>query len=285
MNKLIILTGVSGAGKSTFAHVFEEKGYARVENVPEDVIPSFIESVKRGKDKSVSLMVAPQYAEEVILSAKKERDLKTKVIVLDCSSEELHARYRLTRHVHPLEATGIPLDECLADDKDHVMKVRKYADVYIDSTGLSSNQLRKIAHMITSDGEGHKMEVILTSFGYKYGVPQDAEVIFDTRIVPNPYWVKGLRDTTGLDKETIEFLDSQKETKEMMDNITSYLEYYLDKLEREGRNYVFIGIGCTGGQHRSVYFVEKLAERLSFRYNTEAIHRELHRFIKEPDAK
>lgn len=281
--QLVILTGPSGAGKSTIGHVFEEKDYRIIENIPPEVFPSLLSLIKSKKDQYPRVLIQASLADAVALNklAKADPSFKTIFVVLDCSRNELMSRFRLTRHVHPLEAKGLTLEQCIAHDEKLIAKIRPEADLYLDTTNLTSTDLRKKAFTVIDNGRTGKLSLIIASFGYKYGVPQDAEIVFDTRIVPNPFWIKGMQDKTGLDPEVIKFLDEQKECPELFAHMCDFLDYYLAHLEKEGRNYVFVYVGCSGGQHRSIYFAEKLYKHYKAKYSCAVHHRELSRYRKE----
>lgn len=282
MSKFVILTGVSGAGKSTISHAFEERNFQIVENIPYEVFPSFLKTIDQNplKFERVECVVRLDDAEKIIPLARQDPNLETQVIVLDCSVPELRSRYRLSRHIHPLEASGLTLEQAIAHDKATMASVRPLADLYIDTTGLQSTDLRKTVFCSLDSGKDTKMAVIFASFGYKYGIPQDAEIVLDTRIVPNPFWVKGLSNLTGLDKPVIDFLNAQPECPILFQHMCDYLDYYLPRLEKEGRSFVFVDIGCSGGQHRSVYFAERLYQRYKTQYLCTISHRELPRYVK-----
>jgi UPF0042 nucleotide-binding protein len=283
MSKFVILTGVSGAGKSTISHAFEERNFQIVENIPYEVFPSFLRTIDQNplKFEKVECVVRLDDAAKIIPLVRADKLLETQVIVLDCSVPELRSRYRLSRHIHPLEAAGMTLEQAITHDKKTMGQVRPLADLYIDTTGLQSNDLRKTVFTSLDAEKGTKMAVVFASFGYKYGIPQDAEIVLDTRIVPNPFWVKGLKELTGLDRPVIDFLDAQPECPILFQKMCDYLDYYLPRLEKEGRSFVFVDIGCSGGQHRSVYFAEKLYQRYKKQYLCSINHRELPRYTKK----
>ncbi len=283
MSKFVILTGVSGAGKSTISHAFEERDFQIVENIPYEVFPSFLKAIDQNplKFERVECVVRLDDAEKIIPLVRQDKNLESQVIVLDCSVPELRSRYRLSRHIHPLEASGLTLEQAIAHDKKVMETVRPLADLYIDTTGLQSSDLRKTVFSALDSESGTRMAVIFASFGYKYGIPQDAEIVLDTRIVPNPFWVKGLKTLTGLDQPVIDFLDAQPECPELFQKMCDYLDFYLPRLQKEGRSFVFVDIGCSGGQHRSVYFAEKLYQRYKKTYLCSINHRELPRYTSK----
>lgn len=279
MRKVFLLTGVSGAGKSTISHVFEEFGYRIIENAPNVVLPSLAEEIiKNDAYERTVLIVEIRHAAHAISILRQLPNLEVLVCALDCAAHELLTRYRLTRHIHPLQAKGLTLEECLEKDAADMKNVRPLADLYLDTTGLSVSELRRLAFAHLAPA-GDKMVVTFSSFGYKYGIPQDAELIFDCRNVPNPFWDPSLRSLTGLDKPVIDFLSAHKETEELFNRMTDYLDYFLPSANAGGRNYVNVDLGCSGGQHRSVYFAQALYEHYKAKYICFVSHREMKRYI------
>ena len=279
MRKVFLLTGVSGAGKSTISHVFEEFGYRIIENAPNVVLPALAEEIiKNDAYERTVLIVEIRHAAHAISILRQLPNLEVLVCVLDCSPHELLTRYRLTRHIHPLQAKGLSLEDCLEKDAFDMQNVRPLADLYLDTTGLSVSELRHIAFAHLAPA-GDKMVVTFSSFGYKYGIPQDAELIFDCRNVPNPFWDPKLRSLTGLDQPVIDFLKAHEETDELFKKMTDYLDYFLPSAKVGGRNYVNVDLGCSGGQHRSVYFAQALYEHYKGKYICFVSHREMKRYL------
>lgn len=276
---IILLSGVSGAGKSTISHVFEELGYRLIENVPNVVLPALCAEFESNPAYELTVIIVEiRHAKHAIEILRSFKGLKSHFVLLDCNKAELLTRYRLTRHVHPLQAKGYPLEECLQMDEQSMKEVRPLADVYVDTTGLSTNELRhfSLAHFGKA---GDKMVITFSSFGYKYGIPQDAEVIFDCRNVPNPFWVKELKTKTGLDPEVRQWLDNRPECDVLFTHMVNYLDYFLSSAHVDGRNYVNIDLGCSGGQHRSVYFAQRLYEHYKDQYLCFVSHREMSRYM------
>ena len=286
MVNFILLTGVSGAGKSTVCHAFEEKGYRIVENVPVAAVSAVLDSIVADENaygKTV-LIQTLDLAKETYHVVAARQNIQRQFMVLDCAHDELLARFRLTRHVHPLQSRGLSLEEALEEDAEAVALVRPLADLYIDTTGMEPQALREI-DMANIEGElGGNLVVRFTSFGYKFGVPRDAEIVFDCRNVPNPYWNKMLRPFTGLDKPIVDWLQDHKEVEEAFDSMVKYLTYFLEKARKDRRNYVSIDLGCSGGQHRSVYFAQRLCEYFSKEYLTFVTHREIGRYRGKNDG-
>ncbi|MCR5490820.1 MAG: RNase adapter RapZ [Bacilli bacterium] len=283
MQNIIVLSGLSGAGKSTITHAFEEKGYRMIENIPNLLLPELFEEFKVNpvSYEKVVLIFEVRHAMTAIRTISECSSIPVKTLLLDCSKADLLKRFRLTRHVHPLQTRGLSLEEALDNDRKHLEEVRQFADIVIDTTGMSDADLRQIAFANIEGSSTGRMVVMFSSFGYKYGVPQDAEIVFDCRCLPNPYWVPELKKMTGLDQPVIEFLDRQKECRPYFDKMCDFLDYYLDQCQKSGRNYISIYSACSGGQHRSVYFTEKLFARFSDRYLCLRSHREIGRYLKE----
>ena len=283
MIRVVLLTGVSGAGKSTACHAFEERGYRLVENVPVSALPAVVSSFLKEEDSygKTVLLFSCQEAYEAIAYLKTISEIELKVVLLDCNTAELFSRYRLTRHVHPRQADGLSLEEALEKDRVDMEKLRPEAQLYLDTTSLTPKDLQEIILTMIDGKKGSHMVVRLTSFAYKYGVPRDAEVVLDCRLVPNPYWVEELRPFTGVDPEIIFFLESKKEVGDALEAMERYLRHYLSHAEEMNRRYVSVYLGCTGGQHRSVYFAEKLGKLLKKDYSCMISHRDLSRYRKK----
>lgn len=280
MIDVILLSGASGAGKSTLCHAFEERGLRLIENVPLDVLPTCVDAMVQNESyyaKSAIILTLDQFKDAQIYLRKRE-DIHLSVILLDCGQHELLSRFRLTRHVHPLQSQGLSLEEAIGKDKETIASLRPVADLYLDTTGLEPSALRELALANIEGEEGGHLVVRFTSFGYKYGVPRDAETVFDCRNVPNPFWVKELRPLTGLDQPIIDWLESHEETEESYQEMATYLTYYLEKARKDKRNYVSISLGCSGGQHRSVYFAERLYNHFKKEYKAFVNHREIARY-------
>lgn len=273
MNELIILTGVSGAGKSTCLFAFEEMGYYCLENCPLPLISSLFDLIsKESKYHRMVVAVNALDANKAITVAKSKPDLSVTSIFLDASEMELLSRYKLTRHVHPLQARGFTLVKAINIEKES-MKDIKDIDIYLDTTGLSVTAVRKI--LFSRFSKTDSLTINFMSFGYKHGVPLDADVVFDMRILPNPYYIPELKTKTGQDKEVVDYLFEMPITHELVNHIKEYLNFYLPRIKEEGRSYFVVGIGCSGGQHRSVAIANYLKDQYSENYEAIVNHRDL----------
>lgn len=282
MIEAVFLTGPSGSGKTTAQHVFEESGYYVIDNIFTASFEPIINEVLSGREKykKILISVSPKTAFEILSLSKKLNapNLKTKFMILDCKKDTLLTRFKLTRHVHPMTTiTSSSLEDALESDIFYISKVKDSADIIIDTTDLGVKDLRKILFEAISVRNKDNVRVRFISFGHKYLAPMDCDLFLDTRAIPNPYWNPELRKFTGLDKEVIKYLESIPETKDLLKKMTAYLEYYLQKVQEDGRGDYCIGICCSGGQHRSVYFAEKLTKHFAKKYETSVFHRDINK--------
>lgn len=277
MIELNIVTGVTGAGKSSTLYCFEEAGYYITDNVPLDAIPGLFEAYAKHPKKfsKVALAVSLDISLDVYNLAKNCGDFKVRFIGLDCSKEELLSRFRLSGKVHPKQAYGMSLEKAIDNDIESIRKIRIHFTNYIDTTKLTKNEFRR--HLINYAMSGNSKSFLVTfmSFGYKRAVPQDIETVFDVRLLPNPYWVPELRNMNGLDKKIKDYVLKNPITEEFLENVTNYLDYFLEHLKQSERQHAVIGIACSGGQHRSVVIAEYLSKYYSKKYHTETIHKDL----------
>lgn len=278
--KLVILTGVSGAGKSTAVQAFEEMDFSIVENVPSSVVKETIDAFLKDPVKYTRtvLVVSLDEALKTLKIAKEYKEITSFFIALDANKNEILTRYKLTRHVHPLQAKGLSLEQAVSHDRVAIEKVRPYTDLFIDTTGFSVTELRKRIFVNIRGKEGNRLTVTFISFGYKHGTPNDVEIIFDTRILDNPFWVPSLKELTGKETPVQEYVLNSENAKSLIDHLENYLDFYLDIVKNQGRNFYTVGIGCSGGQHRSVTIAEQLAERYDKKYDVLLVHRDAERF-------
>ncbi len=278
--KLILVTGVSGAGKSTVVQAFEEMDYRIVENVPLSIIPELLNAfVADPKQYEKTVLVIPLgEAKKALPIIRKKNNISSFFLVLDASKAEILTRYKLTRHIHPLQAKGLSLEDAIEKDRKNVDLIRPQADLFIDTTGLSTTELRRRIFVNFNGLEKGLLTITIVSFGYKHGLPDDAEIVFDTRILDNPYWVSELQHLTGKDKPVQDYVLKSKYAKELINGMENYLDKYLSIVKEGGRNFFTIGIGCSGGQHRSVTIAEILAKYFEKKYSVVLIHRDAERF-------
>ena len=284
MKNIVLITGTAGSGLSSAEYVFEELGYFVVKNVPPVAINSVIdEFLKNKKYKNVAIVAHAINAKESIDAIRERTDANYRFIVLSCEKEELLKRYALTRRVHPRVVTQkVSATKAIELDISEIQSVEKYANLFIDTTSLTVKQLRTRLYKFLENIEEERItSVNFMSFGLKNGIPQGIDTFFDVRIIPNPYWVEALKELTGEDQEVIDYLNSFPITQQVIDNIVSYLNNYLKELLKMGRGSYTIGIACSGGQHRSTYVANYLAEYFSKEYRTQVFHRDCPQLNKE----
>lgn len=281
---LTIVSGRSGSGKSTVLHVLEDRGYYCIDNLPASLLPLL---AKRLTDEFLNM---PNVAVSIdarnisadleqvpeILEKLAEQELEVHVIFLDANSQTLLKRFSESRRKHPLSNADIGLKEAIDKESDLLEPIALLAGLTIDTSNMSLQSLRDtVKKQLLDDGET-SMALLFQSFGFKNGVPVDADIVYDVRCLPNPYWDTNLRSLTGVDGPVQDFLDKQQEVQQMIEDIKSYLTRWLPRYEDNNRSYITVAIGCTGGQHRSVYISEKLGQVFSQReYKVQVRHREL----------
>jgi UPF0042 nucleotide-binding protein len=270
---VVVVTGLSGAGKSTALHTLEDLGFFCIDNLPTVMAPDAITICARGGIARVALGMDVRVREfigEVSgVLAKLAAAASLRVLFLDASDEALLRRFNETRRPHPLARQdhaqeAVALLESVASERERLAPLRARADDVVDTTGLSVHELRRtiIDRFGPSSGGAPPMSVRIVSFGFKYGAPADADVVLDVRFLENPYFVKGLRPLPGTDDRVAAFVLENAETRAFLDHALNLLSFSLPKYEREGKSYLTIAIGCTGGRHRSVVVAHEIARRI-----------------------
>ena len=262
--KLIIVSGRSGSGKSVALRVLEDLGYYCVDNIPVNLLPALTHTVINDYENvAVSLDVRnlpndPKDILEIIEYLPNAVDVTT--LFLDADDKDLIRRFSETRRLHPLIKENIALDQAISLEKKLLTPISTNADLYINTSQLSPHQLADLVRERILGKKTGSMVLVFESFGFKNGIPADADYVFDARFLPNPHWEKELKPYTGLDEPVKAFLASQPIVTKFIWQINSFMMTWLPHLERNNRSYVTIAIGCTGGKHRSVYITELLAE-------------------------
>ncbi|MCL4495748.1 MAG: RNase adapter RapZ [Firmicutes bacterium] len=267
--RLVIITGLSGAGRSEAMRVFEDLGYFCVDNLPPNLISKFAELLQKSPEVQGAALVMDIRGGVFFgqlqgsLQELEASRLPYQILYLEADEETLIRRYKMSRRRHPLEKQG-RLVEALRKEKNAVRELRGKADVIIDTSGLSVLQLRqRISDVFRLDGTGSLFQVRLVSFGFKHGLPKDADLVFDVRYLPNPYYIEELRGKTGNDPEVEQYVMRFPQSNETLERLNNLLEFLIPQFQQEGKPQVTIGIGCTGGQHRSVVFANLLKELLA----------------------
>lgn len=277
----IIVTGLSGAGKSSALRVLEDLNYFTVDNLPIPFIFDFFKLIRQKEDiEKVALgidvreYIFHEDLSTVIKNIKAQEAISIKVLFLECSEEVIVRRYSETRRPHPL-ARNSSILEGIKKERELLSSLREIADYIIDTSGFNVHDLRRnLVEKFGFDSQQPSLQIQILSFGYKYGIPFDADLLFDVRFLPNPYFNKELRKKTGLDEEIREYLNKFEETKIFIERLVELLMFLLPLYEREGKSYLTIGIGCTGGQHRSVAIAEDIAKILGTKWRLKVLHRD-----------
>ncbi|MDN3653510.1 RNase adapter RapZ [Thalassotalea ponticola] len=278
--KLMIVSGRSGSGKTVALRVLEDLGYYCVDNIPVNLLPALTHTVINDyQHVAVSLDVRnlptnPDDASEIIDYLPNSVDLS--VLFLDADDKELVRRYSETRRLHPLIRKNMALDQAIALEKKLLDPVASRANMYINTTSLTPHQLADLVRERVMGSKTGSLVLVFESFGFKHGVPTDADYVFDARFLPNPFWEQGLKAFTGLDQPVQDFLAAQPIVTKFIWQINSFMMTWLPHLERNNRTYLTVAIGCTGGQHRSVYIAETLAKQFKKEEkDVQVRHREL----------
>ncbi|HEX9949930.1 MAG TPA: RNase adapter RapZ [Thermodesulfobacteriota bacterium] len=265
--QITIVSGLSGSGKSTAMRALEDMGFYCIDNMPATLIPTFIElcQVSTGELSRVAIAVDIRGKEFLEDFQKRVQDLRgkgheVKIIFLESTNEVLIRRYSETRRSHPVEKErGIALPEAVQEERGEMAFLREIADEVIDTSNLNVHELRGIVMERLSAAPARRMKATLLSFGYSYGLPPEADIVMDVRLLPNPFFVRELRELTGQDKKVGDYVLKQKETKEFLRRFGEMIQYLIPLYEKEGKSYLTIAIGCTGGKHRSVVIAGHLA--------------------------
>jgi UPF0042 nucleotide-binding protein len=282
VSEFLVVTGMSGAGRSTAADSLEDLGWFVIDNLPAVLIQKMAETVNLpgAEIERVALVIGRggDLAEVPgVLEALRGNGNRVRVLFLDACDEVLLRRYEGTRRRHPLAARGV--EESIADERRLLAPVRDQADLLIDTGELNTNQLRsRVLEAFGDEGGATSMRTSVVSFGYKYGLPLDVDVVFDCRFLPNPFWIEELRPFSGLDAPVREYVLDQPETKDFLEKVDGLLTGILPSFVREGKSYLTIALGCTGGRHRSVALAEALGERIGAHgHPVSVFHRDVER--------
>jgi RNase adapter protein RapZ len=291
LRDFVVITGFSGAGKSQAMACFEDAGYFCVDNLPPGMIGSLADLLGHEGSKVESAAVAcdvrgGEFFDDLVqvLGELETRELPSRLLYLEASEEVLVNRFKETRRRHPL-ADGGQVTEGIRRERELLAPLRDQAYVSIDTTDLSAARLRKVvADKMLPHGITGKLAVTFLTFGFKHGTPRDADLAFDVRFLPNPHYESELRDLTGLDEQVIDYVESSDGIHAFYDRLTPLLDYLLPAYEQEGKAHLTVGIGCTGGRHRSVVIAEHLAGIYAERgdYLVDVVHRDIDKPPRKP---
>jgi UPF0042 nucleotide-binding protein len=282
--KLIIITGLSGAGKSEALKYFEDAGYYCIDNLPARLIPNLMDFFSENNKKIDKIALAIDlrsgyFFDEIYnnLEKIKELGINYKIIFLEASKSVLIKRFSLTRRKHPLVQDG-NLDLGIEKEIEKLHNLRELSDLIIDTTLLSPKELRMTItdSLMSSSEKRSQIQISIISFGYKFGIPQNVDIIMDVRFLPNPFYDENLKYLTGEDKEVVHYVLNREETKEFLMIFEKMMDFLIPNYIEEGKSYLGIGIGCTGGRHRSVVIAERIYEYLKVRrYSVKLQHRDI----------
>ncbi|MGO3732819.1 MAG: RNase adapter RapZ [Vagococcus sp.] len=279
--QLVIITGMSGAGKTVAIQSFEDMGYFCIDNLPPSLIPKFWELIKEsGKITKIALVIDLrsraffQEIQSMLVELENTKLVDTTIMFLDASDKELVSRYKETRRTHPLAMDGL-VTEGIMKERGLLGELKAEAQLVIDTTKLSPRELREtiISNFKTTDTSTFRVEMV--SFGFKYGLPIDADVVMDVRFLPNPHYVDELRQLTGKDEAVYNYVMDSDMTEDFYQKYEELILSILPGYKKEGKMSLTIAIGCTGGQHRSVALTERLGHRLEQDYKTNITHRDI----------
>lgn len=283
--ELLVITGMSGAGKTLALHALEDMGYFCVDNLPPRLLRTLVDLCSQSRQPIAKVaLVADIRGGEFFrdltdaINRLREDGYKVSIFFLEASDEVLVHRYKETRRRHPLSDEERDLLQAIQAEREQLEEIRVIAEEVIDTSWLTPQQLRDEILRRLQLGDGTTMQVKVVSFGFKYGVPIDADLVFDVRFLPNPNYDPKLRPLTGSDEPVKEFVLEQAETKEFLNRLKALLEFSLPLYRREGKSYLTIAVGCTGGRHRSVALAEAIAEIVKVQgFNCSVLHRDVNR--------
>jgi RNase adapter protein RapZ len=282
--ELVIITGMSGAGRTTAANALEDEGWFVVDNLPAALIPPMVELAARAQGSVPRLAVVVDVRSRSFFDALQstraqvvDRDLDARIVFLEANDEALVRRFENVRRPHPLQGDGRVVDG-IARERELLRDLRGQADIVIDTSVLNVHELRRKIDAVFREEEERGLRATVVSFGYKYGLPVDADLVVDCRFLPNPHWVPELRPSTGLDPAVSTYVLEQPGAKDFLERYAEVLQILAEGYRREGKRYVTVAVGCTGGKHRSVVIAEQLARRLTEDgVEAQVVHRDMGR--------
>ena len=285
--EILVITGLSGAGKSRAAKYLEDMGYYTIDNMPAEHISHFaafcierggrfdrvalVSDIRGGSDGFPSLLRT--------VEKLREKGVNCRLLFLAADTDTIIRRYKETRRMHPLMKRGDTIEDAARQEEELLRPLREHADFVIDTTQMPSSKLRSELFSLFGDrSQLNKLTVSVVSFGYKHGIPQESDLVFDVRFMPNPFYIPEMRDLTGLDSQVRDYVFSFEQTNEFVNRLEELLKFLLPRYSEEGKTMLVISVGCTGGRHRSVAIARELAERISrLGYPTAENHRDMTR--------
>lgn len=281
--RVILVSGMSGAGKSTATRILEDMGYHIIDNFPVQLLSLLVDMIENSTDPRYSYIALSTSAEDfpAFLRGIKGEGIEVRVLFLDASDTVLIHRYKSTRRTHPmlLSNTANTLEEAIGVERTMLSKVINNSFVTIDTSFLNEKEMKNTLNQYFAKGAAPSFSISFISFGYKYGVPMDADLMIDVRFLPNPFWVPELRPYSGNDKCVYDYVMEKPETKEFLKRLLSFMDYSFKEYVKEGKNHFTVAIGCTGGQHRSVAITNFLYDHYRNTYHSYKQHRDEKKWI------
>ncbi len=287
--RLVIVSGLSGSGKSIALNMLEDLGWYCVDNIPAGLLPAFVEhsllNPNRIYERSAVGLDARNEPEELaqipaLVRNLRQRQIACDLIFIQADPAMLLRRYGETRRRHPLVREGVTLPDAIQEELRLLEPIAYSADLVLDTTRTSVHELRELMRTRVAPRESGRLSIMFESFGFKYGIPSGADFVFDARTLPNPYWDPALQPLNGLDTEVIKFLDAEATVKDYLSDIITFIERRIPLYQKNNRAYLTVAVGCTGGQHRSVYLVSRLTAHFASQYpDVVAHHESLHKNV------
>ena len=269
--RLIIVSGLSGSGKTVALRTLEDAGFYSIDNLPLGMLPELVDNMVNSPPQSFEQVAVAIDARsgirgsaqfDAVMARIAEYGIRPEVLFLTSEPARLLQRFSETRRRHPLSSEGLPLADAIREEKAMLDDIHANADLSIDSSNLNVHELRQTIISRLLDQSSAEMGILVQSFGFKNGIPGDTDFVFDVRCLPNPHWEEQLRSQTGLDPAVANYLETYPEVDAMLQSITRFLGDWIPRFEQENRSYMTISVGCTGGKHRSVYLVQRIADSL-----------------------
>ena len=283
---LLIVTGMSGAGKSQAANVLEDMGFYCVDNIPPAIIPAFVELSRRGNEELGRIAIVTDARggnmfEDIcgVLEDLKKSNVEYKVLFLDADDDVLVRRYKENRRKHPLaDKDDMTLLDSVKAERQMLLQIRLMADFIVDTSLISTAQLKEKIHDIFFNNKKSGLKILCKSFGFKYGSDAEADTVFDVRCLPNPFYIEELKNKTGLDADVREYVMNSSDSEEFAKRVTEFAEFSIPLYIKEGKSQLVISFGCTGGKHRSVTFAQLLSKHLrEMGYDVSVMHRDINK--------
>ncbi len=282
---IIIVSGMSGSGKNSVNNIIEDLGYFCIDNLPAELITELLKVYAENPEKNKKISITVDIRDEkniskitnAISTLKSNTDLSCRVVFLDASDDVIISRYKETRRIHPLVLSGsMSLKDALILERAYIAPIRNSADFVLDTSNLKISQVKEIISEFMGVKSSHELVISCMSFGYKYGIPKEADLVFDARCLPNPFYIPELKEHTGLEDCVFDYVMTFEQSKQFSKRLNEYVDYLLPMYIEEGKAHLTVAVGCTGGKHRSVTITRMLIEHLKeCGYTTYEIHRDI----------